>query len=274
MAYLGTEDSVSGFHRCLSATVALNLVIDSAVEGPATLCFGTDGDSQAAYDTFMDSLDKSPHTDWFSVSIDQLRTAKFPIYTTTQRTGDLVVFPAATAHQVLNLAPVVTKAVWNILHGTSVDLFMSYIQPAYQRLCHPDTARVHLAVLASILELNDNQDSTSSQDMVKLLYILKNLIDEEEITDRHSLIIKRVGAPEGTVVECNFCGLAIWNRHLHCQECTDFDLCMYCYSMGRSCKHVSSYCWVEAYSRDHCLEILTQAQRTLEIGSDEFTPRE
>src|SRR5258708_7127174 len=112
--------SSSGFHRCFSGTVALNLLIETDGDGPGSLCFGTNRASQEAYGTFTDSLGKSAHTDWTNTSIEQLRDAKFPVYVANQRAGDLVVFPALTAHQIWNIGPIVTKAVWNILHVSSI----------------------------------------------------------------------------------------------------------------------------------------------------------
>lgn len=269
MAYLGTKGSFSGFHRCLSGTVALNLVIDADIDGPTTLCFGTDGSSYSAYNAFIESLGGSPNIDWSKLSVDQLRTATFPIYVTTQQVGDLVVFPAATAHQVINISPVVTKAVWNILHDTSVSIFIDRIQRDYVKMCHPDTARVHLVLWNLVQHIGDRTGTDLPSNAVEFVNLFRDLVTEEESREPASAPARQADVPRGTVIECNFCGLAIWNKHLHCSECANFDLCMYCYSLGRSCKHSGSYVWAEVHSRGHYLEILHQAQSQLKL---ELTP--
>ncbi|KJK65061.1 hypothetical protein P875_00010687 [Aspergillus parasiticus SU-1] len=109
MAYVGTKLSLSGFHRCFSGTVALNLMIESEGSRYGSLCFGTDQTSQEKYDMFMEGLGKSSHTDWANISIAQMKTANFPIYVTHQEPGDLVIFPSATAHQIWNVSSMVTK---------------------------------------------------------------------------------------------------------------------------------------------------------------------
>ncbi|PYH92611.1 hypothetical protein BO71DRAFT_329506 [Aspergillus ellipticus CBS 707.79] len=252
MAYVGTRNS--GFHRCFSGTVALNLLVESEGTGPGSICFGTHRNSQVQYDAFMEGLGKSSHTDWANVSIPQLKTANFPIYVTNQEPGDLVVFPSAAAHQVWNISSMVTKVVWNIVHYSSLASFFDYIQPVYQRQCHTDTGRVPLILLYAL-----NRGSHNEEEEQVLLDLFRQLVEDEDIETETNVPIKH-SDPQGAVVECNFCGLTIWNRHLHCEECGDFDLCLTCFISGRSCKHVADYAWTELLPRETCNKIL-QATR-------------
>ncbi|KAL2813161.1 hypothetical protein BJX63DRAFT_232644 [Aspergillus granulosus] len=253
MAYVGTRKSFSGFHRCFSATVAVNLLIESEGNSPGSICFGTDTESQEKVDSFMEKLGRSAHTDWANVSIEKLRSADFPIYVTDQRPGDLVVFPSAAAHQVWNISAMVTKVVWNLMHYTSLHSFFDYVQPAYQKQCHPDTGRVPLIPLYALQSGRCNEE-----DERRLWNTFRFLFFDEAIEPGASLLIKTVDT-QGAVVECNFCGLTIWNRHLHCEKCGDFDLCLTCFITGRSCKHVAEYTWAEIVPRSVCQEILRRA---------------
>ncbi|KAH8426907.1 uncharacterized protein LDX57_004633 [Aspergillus melleus] len=249
MAYVGTRKSFSGFHRCFSATVALNLLIGSEGHGPGTLCFGTDTSSRAQYDAFMEELGKSSHTDWANVSIEKLRLAKFPIYITYQEPGDLVVFPSATSHQIWNTSSLVTKVVWNIMHTSSLESFFDYVQPVYQMQCHADTGRVPLIPFHAL------NSSLGVPETRLLLEIFQRLFDDEDIGDDQNVSIKLVDT-QGAVVECNFCGLTIWNRHLHCEQCGDFDLCLTCFVSGRSCKHTAGYAWAELLPSQRCQDMI------------------
>ncbi|PWY84492.1 hypothetical protein BO94DRAFT_547091 [Aspergillus sclerotioniger CBS 115572] len=260
MAYVGTRKSSSGFHRCFSGTVALNLLVESDVRlgtGPGSLCFGTDKLSQVLYDAYMEGLGKSPHTDWTNVSTTQLKSANFPIYVTHQEPGDLVIFPSATAHQIWNISPMVTKVVWNIMHCSSLISFFDYIQPTYQRQCHADTGRVPLIPLHALI-----RGSPESRDEALLLEVFEQLLEDEAIETETATSIKTVDT-QGAIVECNFCGLTIWNRHLHCEQCGDFDLCLTCFISGRSCKHVADYTWAELIPRRYCKDIIQTTRNRL-----------
>lgn len=247
--------SSSGFHRCFSGTVALNFLVETNGDDPGSLCFGTNTASQEAYDAFMDCLGKSAHTDWTNTSIEQLQEARFPVYVTNQRAGDLVVFPASTAHQIWNIGPIVTKAVWNIFHASSITTFFNYVQPAYQRLCHTDTARAPLLPINAMRLCLDNSGAPPSAEMPTLWKIFRSMVDDEDILDDVESPIARVDL-QGAIVECNFCGQVIWNRHLRCQQCTDFDLCTTCFIVGRSCQHTASYAWAEIFPRRQILGII------------------
>ncbi|OJJ76065.1 hypothetical protein ASPBRDRAFT_38440 [Aspergillus brasiliensis CBS 101740] len=257
MAYVGTRKSASGFHRCFSGTVALNLLVESEGAGPGSLCFGTDKHSQALYDKYMEDLGKSPHTDWTNVSTAQLKSANFPVYVTHQHPGDLVIFPSATAHQIWNVSPMVTKVVWNVMHSSSLVTFFDYIQPFYQRYCHADTGRVPLIPLHALI-----RGSLGTEDEALLLDVFLKLLDDEAIETGSVPPMKTVDT-QGAVVECNFCGLTIWNRHLHCEQCGDFDLCLTCFISGRSCKHVADYTWAELIPRAYCMEVIQSTRNRL-----------
>ncbi|RDW86538.1 uncharacterized protein DSM5745_03180 [Aspergillus mulundensis] len=227
MAYVGTRMSFSGFHRCFSATVALNLLVESEGIGPGSICFGTDRNSQEKYDAFMDGLGKSAHTDWANVSSSKLRSADFPIYVTDQGPGDLVVFPTATAHQVWNISPMVTKVVWNIMHSTSVTSFFDYVQPAYHKDCHADTGRVPLIpmyalqsgicerevelLLLDVFHQQVHDETTGGEAFSHPSGVPDSPANVDHSAKRPLPIIKTVDI-QGAVVECNFCGLTKFCR--------------------------------------------------------------
>ncbi|GFF36884.1 hypothetical protein IFM46972_05038 [Aspergillus udagawae] len=139
---------------------------------------GTQGSlqSQTEYDAYMEELGKSSHTDWANASIAQLRSANFPIYVTYQEPGDLIVYPSATAHQVWNIGPMVTRVVWNIMHTSSMVSFFDYIQPAYQRQCHTDTGRVPLIPLHALRD----PTTLSAKELKLLLEIFERLVDDDD----------------------------------------------------------------------------------------------
>ncbi|OAL72912.1 hypothetical protein A7D00_2685 [Trichophyton violaceum] len=262
MAYVGSEGSSSGFHRCFSSTVALNLLVDHG-DRPV-LCFGTDFSSQQKYDNFMAARGASPHVDWLNLGPEDLKKANFPVYICEQWPGDLAVFPPATAHQVWNLGKVSTKVVWNILHPLSLDAGLHYVQPPFNRLCHPDVARSNLSLACAMLSLlRDDQYAIIPPDLLLLTRLFNQMAKDETIDGGPATAVTLVPIPETAIATCNFCGTAIWNRHLRCNQCQDFDLCLMCYLSGRSCEHPSSYSWAEIVPQDICSRVVQRAESIL-----------
>ncbi|PGH17871.1 hypothetical protein AJ80_04695 [Polytolypa hystricis UAMH7299] len=262
MAYVGSEGSSSGFHRCFSSTVALNLLVEAS-DRPV-LCFGTDFESQVKYDAFMAARGASPHVDWLNISPDELLKVEFPLYVHEQKVGDLVVFPPATAHQVWNLGSVSTKVVWNILHPLSLEAGLNYVQPPYNRLCHPDVARTNLSLACAMLSLlGERPPASIPPDLPLLTKLFRQMMQDEMIEDQPVTPVTLVRIPETAIATCDFCGTAIWNRHLRCNECRDFDLCLLCYLNGRSCEHLASHSWAEIVPPETCSRVLHRAEAIL-----------
>lgn len=273
MAYVGSEGSSSGFHRCFSSTVALNLLVDS--DDRPVVCIGTDFASQKKYDAFMSARGVSPHLDWLNLGTDVLKTADFPLYAYDQRVGDLVVFPPATAHQVWNPSTLSAKLVWNILHPLSLEVGFQYVQAPFNRLCHPDVARTNLSLACAMLSLlQDNQSLTNSSlplppDLPMLSRLFKQMVHDESVEPQPVTRITLVPIQSGTIATCNFCNTAIWNRHVRCTICTDFDLCLLCYLNGRSCEHSQSYAWAELVPAEQCTRVLNRAREILGFQPEE-----
>ncbi|KIX07034.1 uncharacterized protein Z518_05011 [Rhinocladiella mackenziei CBS 650.93] len=273
MAYVGSEGSSSGFHRCFSSTVALNLLVES--DDRPVVCIGTDFDSQKKYDSFMSARGVSPHLDWLNLGSEELLKADFPLYAYDQRVGDLVVFPPATAHQVWNPSTLSAKLVWNILHPLSLEVGFQYVQAPFNRLCHPDVARTNLSLACAMLSLlQDNQSVTNSSlplppDLPLLSRLFRQMVHDESIESPPATPISLVPIQAGTIATCNFCSTAIWNRHVRCTQCADFDLCLLCYLNGRSCEHSQSYAWAELVPAEQCTRVLNRAREILGFQPEE-----
>ncbi|KKZ64092.1 hypothetical protein EMCG_01588 [[Emmonsia] crescens] len=256
MAYVGSEGS-----SCFSSTVALNLLVEAS-DRPV-LCFGTDFESQSKYDAFMAARGASPHVDWLNLTPDELQKADFPLYVHEQKVGELVVFPPATAHQVWNLGAISTKMVWNILHPLSLEAGLNYVQPPFNRLCHPDVARSNLSLACAMLSLLREEPRPIPPDLPLLAKLFCQMVRDEMIDDQPVTLVSLVRIPDTAIATCDFCGTAIWNRHLRCNECQDFDLCLLCFLSGRSCEHLSSYTWAEIVSPETCSQVIHRGESIL-----------
>lgn len=212
----------------------------------------------------------SPHVDWLNLSTEELMTVDFPLYAYDQRVGDLVVFPPATAHQVWNPATLSTKLVWNILHPLSLEVGFQYVQPPFNRLCHPDVARTNLSLACAMLSLiQENSAGVLPPDLPLLSRLFRQMVHEESIEGSPATPINLIEISNSVIATCNFCNTAIWNRHVRCTECADFDLCLACYLNGRSCEHSQSYAWAELVPPEQCTKILNRAREILGFQPEE-----
>ena len=191
--------------------------------------------------------------------------ADFPLYAYDQKVGDLVVFAPATAHQVWNPPTLCTKMVWNILHPLSLEVGFQSVQPSFNRLCHPDLARTNLSLACAMMSLVQDGINTMPlpPDLPLLSRLFRQMVHDESIDTLPATAISRVGLPPNVIATCNFCSTAIWNRHVRCTQCADFDLCLLCYVNGRSCEHPQAYAWAEIVPSDQCNQILNRAREIL-----------
>lgn len=213
----------------------------------------------------------SPHVDWLNLTPDELQKADFPLYVHEQKVGELVVFPPATAHQVWNLGAISTKMVWNILHPLSLEAGLNYVQPPFNRLCHPDVARSNLSLACAMLSLLREEPRPIPPDLPLLAKLFGQMVRDEMIDDQPVTPVSLVRIPDTAIATCDFCGTAIWNRHLRCNECQDFDLCLLCFLSGRSCDHLSSYTWAEIVSPETCSQVIHRGESILGYKIEENT---
>lgn len=247
---------------------------NAAVDDRPVVCIGTDFESQQKYDNFMTARGISPHLDWHNLGVEEMLQADFPLYVYDQRVGDLVVFGPATAHQIWNPPRLTTKLVWNTLHPLSLEVGIKHVQLPFNRLCHPDVARVNLSLAYAMLSLvdksHDHSPRSTPPDLPLLSKLFRQMVQDEKIESPTGVPqIQLVTLTPDTIATCNFCGTGIWNRHVRCTVCADFDLCLLCYLNGRSCEHTQSYVWGELVTLDTCNLIMKTARETLGYQPEE-----
>ncbi|KAI9595548.1 hypothetical protein BDF19DRAFT_440815 [Syncephalis fuscata] len=225
--------------------------------------------------------------DDYFMPIDVLKTAPFPIYVIEQRIGDLIVLPSDAAHQVINQGGWSIKVAWNRTTTESLEYSINHALPLYKKLLKPEVYRsktmVEYALRASIKGLKEmNEHSRKDLNKNRIEYQLKehlillNLLRRQLAQEWFELSEVKIDMPITRSVElerlrkCDFCQADIWNRWFHCKSCSvdtvstttnhhdydrplmdtedGYDLCITCYSLGRSChdpKHLQlwEYQW-------------------------------
>ena len=185
-----------------------------------------------------------------------------------------MILPPATAHQIWNPSVLSTKLVWNILHPLSLEVGIQHVQPPFNRLCHPDVARTNLSLAYAMLSLVQQPLEGAPPmplppDLPLLSKLFRHMVHDECIESPPATQITLVQLPAGVIATCNFCSTAIWNRHVRCTICADFDLCLPCYLNGRSCEHAQSYAWAELVTPETCNRVLSRAREILGFQLEE-----
>lgn len=95
----------------------------------------TESSSAPAVAEFFHSL-KPPREldrDWYTVSIEELKSAPFDVYITEQKQGDLVLVPSRSCHQVINRGGLTVKASWSRMTLKGLATAVYHELPIYRR---------------------------------------------------------------------------------------------------------------------------------------------
>ncbi|KAL9607989.1 MAG: hypothetical protein Q9167_007149 [Letrouitia subvulpina] len=212
--------------------------------------------------------------------INAWKSAPFNTYIVEQRVGDFVLIPPLAPHQVWNRGTRTIKVAWNRTTVETLEMALSEALPR-ARMVGRDEQYKNKAIIyfslekySNLLKHVDHQRQTSSdqQLVLDLKYSPKIRQLQKDFRRLFALytqvILSEMLAPVGpnekkgqflpydSNVTCSFCRCNIFNRFLTCTTCVipygdgeedTYDICLECYAMGRSCKCISGYKWVEQF---------------------------
>lgn len=212
--------------------------------------------------------------------IDAWKEAPFKTYVVEQNVGDFVLIPPLAPHQVWNRGTRTINIAWNRTTVETLEMAMNEALPRARIVCRGKQYKTKAIVMfalerySNLLKLVDTEKQTpvDRQDKPDPTYSLKvrqvqidfrrlfSLFSEIMLSEMLPPIAakeKRVQyLPYDSYVTCSYCRCNIFNRFLICTSCTvplengeedTYDICMECYVMGRSCKCISRYIWVEQF---------------------------
>lgn len=216
----------------------------------------------------------------YFAQINAWRAAPFKTYVTEQKTGDFILVPPLATHQVWNRGTRTMKVAWNRTTVETLELALNEALPRARIVCRDEQYKNKAIVLFTLekyskildiidershtaIDLRDRLDSAYAPKIKQLrkdfkrLFSLYNQILLSEILPPMPPSEKRpTYLPYESFVTCSYCRCNIFNRFLTCTTCIisledgeedTYDICMDCFVMGRSCKCVSKYQWVEQF---------------------------
>lgn len=216
----------------------------------------------------------------YFAQINAWRAAPFKTYVTEQKPGDFILVPPLATHQVWNRGTRTMKVAWNRTTVETLELALNEALPRARIVCRDEQYKNKAIVLFTLekyskildiidershtaVNLRDRLDSAYAPKIRQLrkdfkrLFSLYNQILLSEILPPMPPSEKRpTYLPYESFVTCSYCRCNIFNRFLTCTTCIisledgeedTYDICMDCFVMGRSCKCVSKYQWVEQF---------------------------
>ncbi|EGP82961.1 unnamed protein product [Zymoseptoria tritici ST99CH_1A5] len=212
------------------------------------------------------------------------KKAPFKVYVVEQRPGDFILIPPLAPHQVWNRGTRTMKVAWNRTTVETLEMAMNEALPRSRIVCREEQYKNKAIVYytlqkyASLLTLAMTQAKRMPPDAAsQLLYTgkVKQLIKDFKrlFALYRQIMLSEMFNPEDrdapksleylpfdSNVTCAYCRGNIFNRFLTCGNCKDllghhtedgegdpYDVCMDCYTMGRSCACVSGLRWVEQF---------------------------
>lgn len=212
--------------------------------------------------------------------INAWKAAPFKTYVVEQKVGDFILIPPLAPHQVWNRGTRTMKVAWNRTTVETLEMALTEALPRARMVCRDEQYKNKAMVLFalekyySLLKQVDaqRQGAISEQTQIDLTHnpkIRQLQKDFKRLFTLYTQILlsemlapvspgekKGQYIPYDGYVTCSYCRCNIFNRFLTCTSCViplengeedTYDICMECYAMGRSCKCISRYKWVEQF---------------------------
>ncbi|KAF1976133.1 hypothetical protein BU23DRAFT_529392 [Bimuria novae-zelandiae CBS 107.79] len=207
------------------------------------------------------------------------KKAPFKTFVVEQRPGDFILIPPLAPHQVWNRGTRTMKVAWNRTTVETLELALTEALPHSRIVCRDEQYKNKAIVYYTLLKYSSllksaraqvemgGEQAEALQRSVKIRHLQR---DFKRLFDLFkNIMLSEMFAPEAQQsrehpeflpfdgnVTCAYCRCNIFNRFLTCKSCKnlysqdideDYDVCMDCYCMGRSCGCQSGYTWVEQF---------------------------
>ncbi|MCJ1255712.1 hypothetical protein MMC24_003529 [Lignoscripta atroalba] len=212
--------------------------------------------------------------------INAWKAAPFTTYIVEQKVGDFILIPPLAPHQVWNRGTRTMKAAWNRTTVETLEMALNEALPRARMVCRDEQYKNKAIVLFTLqrysgllkqvdlqkqlvidpqtqLDLTYTPKIRQLQKDFKRLFILyTQILLSEMLSPVSSTESRGQYLPYDSNVTCSYCRCNIFNRFLTCTTCITpledgdedtYDICMECYAMGRSCRCLSKYKWVQQF---------------------------
>ncbi|KAF9345958.1 hypothetical protein BGX26_002559, partial [Mortierella sp. AD094] len=274
MVYIGRHGTWTPTHFDHCGAIGHNVML-WADKGSSSIWFMIATEDMSRAETLWESFGQNIEFENYFASMQDLAQADFPIHILEQHVGDLILIPSLGYHQVVNLGKATIKAAWNRLTTHCLNAAINVVLPRYKRINNPEVYKIKAIIKGALeawtklleqkvnpLPVSNSHFCKSFKDLITLFLTItqEEWVDFKTLKEEHSTAVSqafqypKVLPGNTTPASCDFCRCDIWNRHFHCNACSNksYDICTACYANGRGCEHraTSSMTFTEHFTMD------------------------
>ncbi|KAK2797024.1 hypothetical protein FQN51_008885 [Onygenales sp. PD_10] len=276
MCYIGHEGTYTPAHREMCATLGHNIMVEASTgsieDGKPTkpgssIWFMTEtSDREAVSEYWRYTLGHDIEIENYFAQINALKKAPFKTWVVEQKVGDFILIPPLAPHQVWNRGTRTMKVAWNRTTVETLEMAMKEALPKARMVCRDEQYKNKAIVYFTLMKysriLYDAADTPNlgirqlRRDFKRLFSLYTDILLSECFSRDMSEPKNVEYLPFTSNVTCSYCRCNIFNRFLTCPSCVgklpdgdedNYDICMECYSLGRSCGCLSKLRWVEQF---------------------------
>ncbi|KAJ6164310.1 hypothetical protein N7470_002982 [Penicillium chermesinum] len=265
MCYIGHEGTYTPAHQEMCASIGHNIMVeasDGSVENQKQTMPGSSiwfmtktPDRRTVSKYWTTELGHNIDLEDHFAQLGAWMKAPFETYVVEQKPGDLILVPPLAAHQVWNRGTRTMKVAWNRTTVETLEMAMDEALEHARIICrdeqYKNKAIVYFTLHRYHALLHDKSAAIDHKKLYKDI-LLSEMFSPKLPGDKIIETIEYRGN-----VTCSYCRCNIFNRFLTCPTCTadegvagevdDFDICMDCYVLGRSCRCISRLKWVQQF---------------------------
>ncbi|KLU91902.1 JmjC domain-containing protein [Magnaporthiopsis poae ATCC 64411] len=283
MCYIGHEGTYTPAHREMCASLGQNIMVEASTDengekpGSSVWFMTETKDREVVKEFFLSMLGHDIEIEKHFAQINAWKKATFPVYVVEQRVGDFILVPPLAPHQVWNRGTRTMKVAWNRTTVETLEMALHEALPKARLVCRDEQYKNKAIIYYSLKKyykdlrsMEENHDmgwldigqdimrnSARSKQMMqdfKKLFALFTEILVGEMFGHKETDVEFIEFDSN--ITCSYCRANIFNRFLTCKHCVrmlvngdedTYDVCMECYTMGRSCVCASNLTWCEQW---------------------------
>ncbi|KMU82120.1 hypothetical protein CISG_09650 [Coccidioides immitis RMSCC 3703] len=198
--------------------------------------------------------------------INAWKLAPFKTYVVEQKAGDFILIPPLAPHQVWNRGTRTMKVAWNRTTVETLEMAIHEALPKARMVCRDEQYKNKAIVYYTLMKYSDvlrGVDPRSNpkmrqiqKDFRRLFTLYTQILLSESFSQKLPEPKSVEYIPFSSNIICSYCRCNIFNRFLTCPSCVgklpdgdddNYDICMECYSIGRSCACISKLKWAEQF---------------------------
>lgn len=161
-----------------------------------------------------------------------------------------------------------------MFHFTSVRTFKDYLEPEFHQICHEDIGRVPMIPGHTLRQARERPFDIEIVHNRRDVEIMLDVFAAMFLDERFPPSVTAEIESSDDVFTCSICDSVIWNGHVQCTKCSDFDLCLRCFICGRSCKfHYAEYSFKQLMTDTACEDLVKAAEERLGRRTQSEKPR-